>query len=338
MNRPTVFVRYYMGFCILLFLSIQSVHGAQGVIQDNGIDAATKTSSAAGARGGDLATMPLFQFVCTELKRPEYAREILPYDFSYLHQLLVYGKTLHHRQNYARSVFGVFSNVMGASHDISAYAFEALLELLPNALRPYTLLSVSSELPFYPESTDMLFQDRFKHIVSNILFIQFSSQFDSFKAEPVLFFDDLAHRMSDVAQQELDMQLMRTAVKRFIELALSKLIWRSEKPETIWPNVKKIADNLMQLVEHNIIDDLNDLNDMYWTLIHRFNYFTDLLNAHLPQSFYHDIRTDLSSDSILLLTLAEQDSCIRTKKESLIRALVESEAKRLAYEKGIVLS
>lgn len=337
MNRPTVFVRCYMGFCILLFLSIHGIRGAQDIIQSNNVGVSIKTGRVVGARDGDLATMPLFQFVCTELKRPEYAREILPYDFSYLHQLLVYGKTLQHRQNYARSVFGIFSNVMGASHEVSAYAFEALLELLPNALKPYTLLSISSELPPYPEGADVLFQDRFKHIVSNILFVQFSSRFDSFKAEPVLFFDDLAHRISDVAQQEIDMQLMRTAIKRFTELALSKLIWRSEKPETIWPSVKKIADNLMQLVEHNIIDDLNDLNDMYWTLIHRFNYFTDLLNAHLPQSFYQDIRTDLSSDSILLLTLAEQDSCIRTKKECLMRALVESEAKKLAYEKGIVL-
>lgn len=289
-------------------------------------------------KNSNADTVQLFSIVRTELRKPEYAQDVLPNDFSYLNQLLRYGQGMHNRQEYARCVFGIFSKVMGASQYVNAYSFSHLVEELPQTLNPYF---VNYKLRGSHRSAigldgDMF--DRFKESVTNTLYTQFSSQYESFKSSPSQFFDELSDSIVELAKQEIDAQQMRSATKRFLELGISKLVWSPEEHTKIWGNVKNIAQNLSLLMENAIVEDSNDLDDMYWTLIHRFNYFLDLMGTHIPSSFYQEVREDIASNNLLLLNLAEQDVCIQTKKECLQYALLEAEARSRAYEKGILTS
>ena len=158
----------------------------------------------------------LLAIVRTELKKPEYARDILPHDFTYFNQLLLHGREMQSRHEYARSVCSIFSKVLGGSQYVNAYAFAQLLEVLPQTLKPYFIsCKAYDELSSTSGLTGDMF-DRFKESVSHTLYIQFSSQYDVFKASPLQFFDELSLYIADIAQQEMEIYYLRTAVKRFL--------------------------------------------------------------------------------------------------------------------------
>ncbi len=279
----------------------------------------------------------LFKFVSTELRKPSYAQDILPNDFSYLQSMIEHGHRLPNRQEYLRSVMSIFSKIMMASPYINAYAFLGALEDLPGQLVPYFTCykEVGSRQYRMGVDTDMF--DRFKETVDNLLYIRFSSQYDIFKADPEKFLHGLAEQVVDMAKQELDTERLRITIKRFLELNISKLVWSPEEHDEIWDNVKSISRYLEVLMEKEIIVDLNDLDDMYWTLIHRFNYFLDITSTELPISFYQKIKKDIYQDSSLkMLKLEEQDICIQSKKEVFIASLLQAEARRRAFDIGVI--
>lgn len=280
----------------------------------------------------------LFATVRTALKTREYAQDGLPNDFSYLVQLLAYGQEVSNRIEYARAVFSVFSKVIGGSQYVNAYAYQEFLEQLVPTLKPYFVNYRTSHKRSLSIGLDGDMYDRFKEAVSNMLYVQFSSQYDVFRSSPLQFFDELSQAITDIAKQEVEAQQARVAIKRFLELCMSKLVWSPEEHAQVWDNVKSIAQVLSLLTHNNIIEDPNDLNDMYWTLLHRFNFFVDLVGGQLPLSFYEQVKNDCAQNNLLFLTLAEQDACILTKQECLRYTLIEGEAKCRAYEKGILIS
>lgn len=281
-------------------------------------------------------TQLLFDVVSSELKKPEYAQEVLPNDFSHFNQFLIYGQNVRNRQEYGRSVFGIFTKIMGGSQYVNAYAFSHMLEALPQTLKPYFKAYKAGQAEALDAHLNGDTLDRFKESVNNALYVQFSSQFDFFKSSPELFLSELAQHITDLAEQEINTERMRTATKRFLEMGLNKLVWHPEEHDKIWPSIKKITGQLAALMEHNILDDANDLDELYWTTIHRFNYFLDLVGTNMPISFYEDIKRDLQDSQLPLLTLEEQDICIQTKKECLLYGLLQAEAKTRAFQHGIV--
>lgn len=284
-------------------------------------------------------TTDLFAVVRAELGKVEYAQDQLPNDFSYLNQLLVHGKNMTpvQRREYGRSVFSIFSKVLGGSLYVNAYAYGHLLEVLPAALNPYFMNNKVGDIQQNSVYDTDAF-DRFKASVFNTLYLKFSTHYETFKTSPVHFFDDVSAQITAIAKQEMDTMQMRIATKRFLELALHKLVWDYEDHTKIWHNVKNIAEQLSLLIENGIFEDLDDLDDMYWTLIHRFNYFIDLVGPQMPSSFYYEIKKDIAENELLLLTLEEQDICIQTKRDCLTYALLAAEAKSLAYARGILTS
>jgi len=278
----------------------------------------------------------LFKVVSTELRSSSYAQHVLPNDFSYLQSLIEHGHRLLNRQEYLRSVMNIFTKIMGASHYVNAYAFLQMLETLPCHLVPYFNSYKSASSHEYRIGIDGDMFDRFKETVDNLLYIQFSSQYDIFKADPEQFLSGLAEQVVDMAKHELETERLRIAIKRFLELNISKLVWSPEEHDLIWDNVKKIAHLLEELMEKEVITEVNDLDDMYWTLIHRFNYFLDIASTELPISFYQGIKNDIYKEpGIKMLKLEEQDICIQSKEEVLIASLLQAEARRRAYEQGI---
>ena len=90
-------------------------------------------------------------------------------------------------------------------------------------------------------------------------------------------------------------------------------------------------------MEHHIINDLDDLDDLLWTLIHRFCYFLDIVRPELPSAFYEQIKDDLTNQQLALLTIEEQEPLIEPKNSYLLQAVIEGQARKQGAEKGLLL-
>jgi len=270
-----------------------------------------------------------------ELKTPEYAKEILPNDFSHFSQLLSFGTTNNQPPVYLRSVVKSFSNLLKRSQYVNASAFSQLLENLPAQLAPYFTLPASRAYISNSALYDAAFVDRFKATVNNVLFSKFSTEYDSFRQDPNTFLKNISTNIVTIAQEEMTQEQLRHSVIRFCEIALSKLIWDPTAQEKTWLTTKRIAEQLATLLEYNIIDDTNDLEDLHLTLLNRYCYFIELTATDMPASFFAGIRNDLTSRDIVLFALAEQDSILEPKLSYMQRTLIEAETAAYRHQAGL---
>lgn len=262
----------------------------------------------------------------------EYTQEILPNDFSHFIQFLNNGKKTKQSRAYVKSVFKLFGNKLKATQYVNAHAFSAMLEQLPPLLEDYCMVTKSNKLNAHKEN------------VTSILYSTFLSKYDYFKKCPQEFFDDLSQEILNALQHEASMihddvsiDQLRQSMVRFLEIGLNKLVWNIGEHEKIWDSVKSISKNLEKLMECNVIDDANDLDDLYWSLIHRFCYFIDMTGPDLPFDFYEKIKTEVSAQQLLMLDLEEQEASLESKSEKLMGALVMAQAKKQATERGIIV-
>ncbi len=270
-----------------------------------------------------------------ELKHPRYAKDILPYDLSHIVQLLSFGNTQNQSPLYARSVLQSFSTILKRSHCVSAHAFSELLEELPQHLMPYFSLPASRTYITNSALYDATFVDRFKATVNNMLYSQFSTNYESFRQDPNEFLRTISSNIVTIAQEEMTQEQLRQIFIRFCEIALSKLIWDPATHEATWLTTKRIAEQLAHLLEYNILDDTNDLEDLHATLLNRYCYFIDITATDMPSSFFAAIRNDLKSNDIVLFALAEQDDILESKLAYMQRTLIEAETTAYRHQAGI---
>ena len=120
---------------------------------------------------------------------------------------------------------------------------------------------------------------------------------------------------------------------RFFETTLSKIIWNPNMYEGIWQSVLSIANGLQNLGLRGILDHMDDLDDLHWSLTYRFCFFLDLAGSHLPLEFFDEVENDLDSNVVFFLEMQEQDEGIKTKKEFITDALLKAKTKALAFER-----
>jgi hypothetical protein len=270
-----------------------------------------------------------------EMRTPRFAREILPNDFSALLQFTTFGSNTNQPPAYLQSVIKLFSNTLKKSHYANACAFSELLADLPRHVAPY--FTLPSSRPYITNSAlyDATFVDRFNATVNNMLYAQFSIEYESFRKDPNAFLQSISSTIVTLAQEEIAQEQLRQSIIRFCDTALSKLIWDGTTYEKTWHVTKKIADQLATLLEYNILDDTNDLDDLYWTLLSRYCYFIELVATDMPESFYTELRSDLRANSSVLFALKEQDYNIEPKLSYMQRTLVEAETAAYRYRAGL---
>jgi len=271
-----------------------------------------------------------------EFRSPEYRKEVLPNDFSYLSQLISFGKNGNQPPVYLRSVIKLFSNMLKSSHYVNAYALSDLLETFPAQMNPYFALPVSSRYISNSALYDASFVDRFRSTVHTALYTKFSTEYESFRQDPNQFLRTMSADIVALAQEEITQEQLRQTIIRFCEIALNKLIWNPAEQERTWTITKKIAEQLAVLVEHNILDDSNDLDDLYWTLLNRYCYFIEVAATDLGESFYTAIKYDITTRKIMLFELPEQDCIIESKLSCMQRTLIESESRAYGYQRGLI--
>lgn len=270
-----------------------------------------------------------------EMRTPAYTREILPNDFSHLSHLLAFGTANQQSSLYVQSVVKSFTNLIKRSQYINANAFSQLLQDLPAQLLPYFALPTARKYIVDSSLFDATFADRFQVTVNSMLYSKFSTDYDSFRQDPNAFLGTLSKSITGIAQEEMMQEQTRQSLIRFCEIALSKLIWDVAAHEQTWFTTKRIAEQLAQLLECNILDDTNDLEDLHATLLNRYCYFIDITATDMPSSFFTAIRNDLKSDNIVLFALAEQDGILEPKLAYMQRTLIEAETAAYRYQVGL---
>lgn len=272
-----------------------------------------------------------------ELKTPEYRKEILPHDFSHLSHLVTYGINSNQPPAYLRSIVKLFSNMLKGSHYVNAYAFSELLETFPHQVVPY--FSFIKSRAYITDSAlyDATFVDRFQSTINNMLYAKFSNEYDSFRQDPNLFLEKISSNIVAIAQEEVVQEQLRQGIIRFCEIGLSKLVWDPAAHEETWNITKKIGEQLVAFLEHNIFDDINDLDDLHWTLLNRYCYFLELTPADMPSSFYQKVRNDLrtNADNIVLFALKEQDEFIEPKFSYMQRTVMAAETTAYRHRTGL---
>lgn len=274
----------------------------------------------------------LLQSIQQDLRNPKYRQNILPNNFSYLMQLLEYGEQTKQTREFAQESFSLFSKVLKGSEYVNSYAFSSFVGRLPAMLKHYFAgyqLESANHL-IVENDLDML--ERLQQTVTSIVYSKFTKDFATCKTDPEQFLNDLTHKIVAATTQEVTTEQLRQIIIRFLEVGLSKLIWNPHEQEKTWESVKSISHHLATLMKSNIVDDLNDVDELFWTLVHRYRYFLELHNTTMPLSFYAKIKRDIRTQKLMLFELEEQEPFLQSKASCLMHTVLTQEAKKRAHE------
>jgi hypothetical protein len=259
----------------------------------------------------------------------KYGQNFLSLNFSHVATFLSYSSQSELPRDYIGRVLGLFGQKLKGTMYINSYAFCELLDQLPGLVKTY----------FCAE------QEKAKRIkcIKECVYNYLLTEFKTLKENPDHALQDLSERIYDVSTdkpyaQETDTSIskLQNITMHFLEISLNKLIWSPSDQQDIWLCVKDIAYSLEQLLVHNIIPDAEILDELYWSLIHRFCYILELSGAELSDETFNIINNDLITQKSNLWCLHERESFITSKLDHLQRAVMQAQIKSRAYQAGII--
>jgi len=181
-------------------------------------------------------------------------------------------------------------------------------------------------------------------MVENIMLTEFTDHLSKPKASTEQFFSGLSHTIANSlkevgAHDETEMRnRLRTLTINFVDLLLSKTMWYPQHPESIWPSFLQAANSISLLCSKTIINHLDDADNLYGSLVSRFNWFIQQFGSQLPTSWFDTIQHDVSNGLVPFLETAELDEGITSKKESILTALAHGKTLAIAQQThGLVI-
>lgn len=241
---------------------------------------------------------------------PEYVNH-LPYSFSHMIQFLNYGISSGQNEQFASSIIKMFLQKLKAAPCVQA---ETLVEFLPEftkAIKPYL---EKKEANFLTEMQIIL-----KEKLSKI----FAQYFSYFQNNPDGFMTSLAEQIAkqtnqSATQQHIEVEQIKKDILRFMEMAINKLVWTSQDDVEIWYTCNRLADQSQVCLNQKILSNVDAVDDICWSLIHRLCYFTELSAESLSKDFYARVLHDVQTKPLTLTSLAEQEDLMTKKKDHLI--------------------
>jgi hypothetical protein len=235
----------------------------------------------------------------------------------------------------------LFFNKMKSAEVLDVPMLIQLLDATPHNFERY-FVSYDME----PKSANL---DYLKKHLEQMILSKFTRDVHIFRDDPDHFVSqlssDLAHYYHDEAAQKKSIakkyeatERLRNLLIRFYDLALNKAMWNPHQPGTIWQSFTTLAQGLQLLGEYGIVKHMDELDDLFWSLTHRFSYFLDLAGSQLPLAFYEQVEKDLDAGAVYFLEYQEQDEGITTKKNTIREALALAKTGAIAYEKKAIFS
>lgn len=240
--------------------------------------------------------------------------QYLPYNFSHMIQFLEFGQKNDQNQAYAKSILKLFLQKIKGCDFINSYSFVTAMPKLADSLEPYM---IKQQAGFLQE-----LQKSLKQRFSNI----FSSYMSYFQKNPDAFLDALAEQIAKKTnevqtQQHIDVQAVRKDIMRFLETCISKLIWSPTDAYQAWQAINEIAVQADRFLDKKLLTDVDALDDICWSLIHRFCYFIDISAQDIKQEVFIKIVNDIETQKSILLAIEEQENIMTPKKEFLLKKI-----------------
>lgn len=241
---------------------------------------------------------------------PEYIH-FLPYNLSHMIQFLEYGIASGQNEVFAASVIKMFMQKMKAASYVEAESFAEFLPKFTKVMKPYL---EKKEASFLLEM-QLVLKDKLSEI--------FSKYFTFFQKNPDSFMTSLAQQIAKqtnqtVTQQHIDVEHLKKDVLRFFEICANKLVWSCKDDIQAWYNCNRLAHECQICLDNNVLCNSDSVDDLCWSLIHRFCYFVELSHDQLSKDFYAQVIHDLQTKPLMLVALEEQESLMSTKKSHLI--------------------
>jgi hypothetical protein len=242
-----------------------------------------------------------------------------------------------HKKDYGslKGIFKLFSNRYKGVEYVNAHHMNNFLHSLylniPQCGNPPRHTTILND----PTSFD-----RFTKTIKTQLIQDFSTRFHEFKIDPELFIGTLAQKITQQAEQEMDLVQMQHTIVRLLEIAIGKTIWSPYDQQKTWENVQHLSKQLVLLLEENIIDDVDALDDLLWSLLHRYCYFLELTGSLLSPEFYKIVLHDIDNKKLLISVVEEQDELLKPKVLFLKEKVLTAQAKALSGtdKKNIVIN
>lgn len=232
-----------------------------------------------------------------------------------------------HKKDYGslKGIFKLFSNRYKGVEYVNAQKLSSFLHSLHTHLPKCADAPRNTTILNDPESFDI-----FRRNIQTQLLTDFSTRFNEFKIDPELFITTLAQKITQQAEQEMNLVQMQHTIVRLLEIAVSKTIWSPYDQEKTWESVQHLSKQFVLLLEENIIGDVDALDDLLWSLIHRYCYFMELTGSLLTPSFYTKVLRDLDNEQLLISVVEEQDELLKPKKLFLKEKVLTAQAKALS--------
>jgi hypothetical protein len=233
---------------------------------------------------------------------------------------------------YSYTIFKLFNDKLKSIELVDHTVIHQILDPLPKILGSYFAKKQTKYLDSIKRSIELMLQAKLtEHLTQNAY-------------EPKLnnIYSDLSKSFLEIHQNEIEKleseNKLRNIIVRLLEHTLSKATWNSIFYQSSWQSFTTIAHLIKHLFTTGIIDDEDDIDSLYWSLVHRFNYFIEIMGSDLPVEFFDEIEDDLENELIPFLEEEEQDDFIKTKKEVLLESLLSAKTKALAFEKAGIIA
>lgn len=264
----------------------------------------------------------------------DYYSDMISQDASHIVEFLQMSKELNFNSSFLYTGLRLIYNKFKSCEFINDIVILQTLENLPEFLSKY-----------FDEDLNNINFVSLKNDIEKEIIYKLTNNFDQIKNKPKEFALELSEKINLLAKEEINnwekdlnkqesSNRLREMVIKLLELTLNKAVWDYTTPETIWKSFGKISRGIDQVGIKGIIDQLDDIDDLQWSLTYRFCFFLDFAGSRLPLSFYQEIETDLANKAVTFLEATEQDEGIKTKKTILLQALLKAKAKAVAFEKS----
>jgi len=280
------------------------------------------------------------EFIRKVYNRPSYAQQ-LSQDATHIVQFATLSDELNLDINTNYVFLRLFYNKFKEVELVDDTVVLQLLSTLPGRIERHFSPTKAAHA-----TTDLSF---LKHHIENVIVNRFTNHVTEFKTQPDIFVGNLSEEIATYCKQQIETvqqqssvsevrERLRSITIRLFELILGKLVWNPNDADAIWKSFNNIANGLQLLGNYGIVNHMDDLDDLLWSLTHRFRFFLELAGDGLPVKFYHGVEHDLGNKAVFFLEFKEQDDQITSKKEFLLDALLQAKARSIAFEKKGILT
>lgn len=240
--------------------------------------------------------------------------EYLPYTLDHMIQFLEYGQQHQQDERYALSIIKLFLQKIKGCDFVNSYSLITAMPKLAENLTPYVQ---KKEASFLQELQQSL-KKRFSHI--------FSTYSSYFQKNPDAFLEALSEQIAKKTnevqtQQHIDVEHVRKDILRFLEICMNKLVWSPHEAYDAWISINELAEQSHNFLTKKLINDADALDDIYWSLIHRFCYFIEISHDDISEEIFKQIVSDIYTQDLLLFAIEEQENLITSKKDFLLRKI-----------------